>query len=83
MSGEAFVKGEHGVFPYLLATLPVPCLLAGWGTRQWKNLDKRGSVSRMLWLAGSLLFCLLSSYAPSRYYVLFLPAHWRDWRRIL
>ena len=27
----------------------------------------------MLWLVGGLLFCLLSSYAPSRYYVLFLP----------
>ncbi len=70
---RAFVKGEHGVFPYLLATLPVPCLLAGWGVRQWRTW--RGADRFLaLWLAGGLLFCLLSSYAPSRYYVLFLPA---------
>jgi len=67
------IKGERGVFPYLLATLLVPCLLAGWGVwrrREWTAADRFLG----FWLAGGLLFCLLSSYAPSRYYVLFLPA---------
>ena len=31
------------------------------------------SLSSTLWLLCGLAFCLLSSYAPSRYYVLFLP----------
>ena len=70
---RGLVKGELGVVPYLLATLPVPCLLAGWGVlrrREWSGADR----FLAYWLAGGLLFCLLSSYAPSRYYVLFLPA---------
>ena len=28
---RGLIGGERGVFPYLLALLPVPCLLAGWG----------------------------------------------------
>ncbi len=69
---HGLIGGERGVFPYLLALLPVPCLLAAralgsW--RQWAQADKYLA----LWLGGGLLFCLLSSYAPSRYYVLFLP----------
>ena len=70
---RAFVGGERGVFPYLLATLPVPCLLVGWGLWKWKRRDAAAWFLG-LWLAGGLLFWLLSSYAPSRYYVLFLPA---------
>ena len=70
---RAFVGGERGVFPYLLAMLPVPCALAGWGLWHWKQMSAAGR-SLALWLFGGLLFCLLSSYAPSRYYVLFLPA---------
>ena len=71
---RAFLGGERGVFPYLLALLPVPCALAGWGL--WKRKQEWDGAGRFfaLWLAGGLLFCLLSSYAPSRYYVLFLPA---------
>ena len=70
---RAFIGGERGVFPYLLAMLPVPCGLAGWGLWHWKQVSGAG---RFLagWLFGGLLLCLLSSYAPSRYYVLFLPA---------
>ncbi len=69
---RGLIGGERGVFPYLLALLPVLCLLAArtlglW--RQWTQADKYLA----LWLGGGLLFCLLSSYAPSRYYVLFLP----------
>ncbi len=70
---RGLIKGEHGVLPYLLATLPVPCLFAAWGLgrrRECMAADR----FLMLWLGGGLLFCLLSSYAPSRYYVLFLPA---------
>jgi len=70
---RAFAGGERGVFPYLLATLPVPCVLAGralWKWKGWSAADR----FLALWLAGGLGFCLLSSYAPSRYYVLFLPA---------
>ena len=69
---RAFVGGERGVFPYLLVMLPVPCGLAGWGLWHWRQLSAAGRFLA-LWLACGLLFCLLSSYAPSRYYVLFLP----------
>ena len=69
---RGLIGGERGVIPYLLAQTPVPCLLAGWKFgkwRQWTAADK----FLVVWLACSLLFCLVSSYAPSRYYVLFLP----------
>ena len=69
---RAFLGGERGVFPYLLATLPVLCLLVGWGSLRrlaWSAADQ----FLALWLLGGLLCCCLSSYAPSRYYVLFLP----------
>ncbi len=70
---RAFAGGERGVFPYLLATLPVPCGLTVWGL--WKR-KPWSAADRFLafWLVGGLGFCLLSSYAPSRYYVLFLPS---------
>jgi len=70
---RAFIGGERGLFPYLLALLPVPCALAGWGLWKRAGWDGAGRFFA-LWLACGLLFCLLSSYAPSRYYVLFLPA---------
>ena len=57
--------------PYLLALLPVPCLLAGRGMRRKRRWRHRELLT--LWLLCGLAFCLLSSYAPSRYYVLFLP----------
>lgn len=88
---RGLIGGERGVFPYLLALLPVPTLLAGqavWKWRQWAQADKYLA----LWLGGGLLFCLLSSYAPSRYYVLFLPplaglaaralVHWKHTARL-
>ena len=67
---RGFVGGERGVFPYLLAFLPIPVLLAGWG------MAGRDLVRRVLagWLLCGVGFCLLSTYAPDRYYVLFLPA---------
>ncbi len=67
---RGFIGGERGVFPYLLEMLPVPVLLAGWGMRRRDTV----SVFLTLWLGAALAFCLLSSYAPSRYDVLFLPA---------
>ena len=65
------IGGERGVFPYLLAFLPIPVLLAGWGMAR-----RSDAVTKVLlcWLLGDLAFCLLSTYAPDRYYVLFLPA---------
>ncbi len=69
---RGLIGGERGVVPYLLALTPVPCLLAGiklTKRRTWAAADKYLAA----WLACGLLFCLLSSYAPSRYYVLFLP----------
>ena len=68
---RGLIGGERGVVPYLLALMPVSCLLAGWGIA--KNRVKTQSDKYLtIWLACGLLFCLLSSYAPSRYYVLLL-----------
>ncbi len=69
---RGLIGGERGVFPYLLALLPVPCLLAARALEQWRQWTQADKYLA-LWLGGGLLFCLLSSYAPSRYYVLFLP----------
>ena len=67
---RGLIGGERGVLPFLLALMPVPCLLAGWGIRRkWDG----ATTALTLWLLCGLGFCLLSSYAPSRYYVLFLP----------
>ena len=69
--------GERGILPYLLALMPVPCLLAGWelGRPAPPKLGAGGAKTVLtLWLLGGVAFCLLSSYAPSRYYILFLPA---------
>ena len=69
---RGLIGGERGVFPYLLALLPVPCLLAARALGQWRQWTQADKYLT-LWLGGGLTFCLLSSYAPSRYYVLFLP----------
>ncbi len=69
---RGLIGGERGVFPYLLALLPVPCLLAAQALGQWRQWTQADKYLT-LWLACGLTFCLLSSYAPSRYYVLFLP----------
>ena len=69
---RGLIGGERGMFPFLLALLPVPCLLAGRTLGQWRKWTQADKYLA-LWLGGGLLFCLLSSYAPSRYYVLFLP----------
>jgi hypothetical protein len=63
----------RGALPYLLAMVPVQVVLALVSVRRGERL---GPVQAALWtwLAGGLAFCLVSSYAPSRYYVLFLPA---------
>ncbi len=68
---RGLVDGERGLVPYLLRLLPVPCLLAVMGFRR-----KAGPTETVLaaWLLGGFAFCLLSSYAPDRYYVLFFPA---------
>lgn len=67
---RGLIGGERGVFPYLLALMPVPLLLTVWG------LHRRTPWTAFfgLWLMAGLAFCLTSSYAPSRYHVLFLPA---------
>jgi len=69
---RGLIGGERGVIPYLLAFVPVPCLLAGWAIRNWRSWAAADKYL-VVWLACGLLFCLVSSYAPSRYYVLFLP----------
>ncbi|MBV9852661.1 MAG: glycosyltransferase family 39 protein [Armatimonadetes bacterium] len=86
---RGFVGGARGVFPYLLALLPIPCLLAGWGGGRCLTPPELGAGGRSsppasgpggaeriftIWLLCGLAFCLLSTYAPDRYYVLFLPA---------
>lgn len=62
----------RGVLPYLLLFLPVPCVLALSRARGFAQQTAAEQVL-WLWLAGGVLFCALSSYAPDRYYVLFLP----------
>jgi len=69
---RGLVGGERGVVPYLLTLLPVLCLLAGIAVGKWRSLSQADKYLA-LWLGGGLLFCLLSSYAPSRYFVLFYP----------
>ena len=64
---RGFVDPERGALPYLLRLLPAPCLLI---VSRLRRLDPVFTV----WFLGGLAFCLLSSYAPDRYYVLFLPA---------
>ena len=67
---RGFVDGARGLLPYLLKFLPVPCALMAWG---WRRGVGREARPLMVWLGGSVAFCLLSSYAPDRYYVLFYP----------
>ena len=69
---RGLMGGERGVVPYLLALLPVPCLLAGRVVGKWRGWTP-ADLYLAVWLGCGLLFSLLSSYAPSRYYVLFLP----------
>ena len=68
---RGIVDGERGIVPYWLRFLLAPCLLLLVGLRRkWTGPD----VLFGAWLLGGLAFCLLSSYAPDRYYVLFYPA---------
>lgn len=62
----------RGLLPYLLLFTPVPCVLAA---RRGRSFGSKTTAEQMLflWLAGGVLFCALSSYAPDRYYVVFLP----------
>ncbi len=61
----------RGIVPCLWVTVPMPCIL---GLRGLRRPLEPTRVLLSLWLAFGVFFCLLSSYAPSRYYVLFLPA---------
>ncbi len=62
----------RGIAPYLLLFVPVPCVLAA---LRFRGFAAKALTEQMLWiwLAGGALFCCASSYAPDRYYVLFLP----------
>ncbi len=62
----------RGIAPYLLLFMPVPCLLA---ISRLRSFAQKTPAEQVLWvwLAGGVLFCCVSSYAPDRYYVLFLP----------
>jgi 4-amino-4-deoxy-L-arabinose transferase-like glycosyltransferase len=68
---RGFADPARGVLPYLLKTMPVLSLLAllSLRRRRWGAAD----ILLVVWLLGGLAFCLLSSYAPDRYDVLFLP----------
>ena len=68
---RALWDGERGLLPYVCAFLPSVIVLAAVAARRVRS---RVSLLMWAWLGGGLLFCLLSNYAPSRYYVLFLPA---------
>lgn len=61
----------RGLVPYLLLFMPVPCVLAFARVRGAAKTPAEQVL--WLWLAGGALFCALSSYAPDRYYLLFLP----------
>jgi 4-amino-4-deoxy-L-arabinose transferase-like glycosyltransferase len=67
-AGGAF----RGVVPYLMAMALVPFgvgILAPWR----KNRRSPTELAMVVWWVCGIVLCLLSSYAPSRYYVLFLP----------
>jgi 4-amino-4-deoxy-L-arabinose transferase-like glycosyltransferase len=63
----------RGLAPYLLVNATVPFSLA---VATILRIKRREPIELILylWLLCGFIFCLLSSYAPSRYYVLFFPA---------
>ena len=69
---RGFVDPQKGVLPYLLATMPVSMILAAIAFRRSRPVEI--DPVPVIWLACGLAFCLLSRYAPSRYYVLLMPA---------
>ncbi|MGO8672018.1 MAG: hypothetical protein ACLQVD_11705 [Capsulimonadaceae bacterium] len=72
---RAAVDPQRGVVPYLCAMMPVPVLLGLWAAIRRRTLAcVRVWAVPALWLACGVGFCAFSHYAPSRYYVLFLPA---------
>ncbi len=75
---QGLIGRERGLLPYLLILMPVPCLLALGSIRRHTHpappLLGVGAAVFVVWLLCGVLFCLLSSYAPDRYYVLFYPA---------
>ncbi|HLI47742.1 MAG TPA: glycosyltransferase family 39 protein, partial [Chthonomonas sp.] len=75
--------GHHrGIAPYLFLHLPIETLLVlllGIALlvkkeRWFKETQTYGLAFLFGWLTVFVLFCTVSSYAPSRYYVLFYPA---------
>jgi hypothetical protein len=69
---RALMGGQRGLLPYWLAFMPAPMLLAARAVANRRKLPI--DPAPVVWLVCGTAFCALSSYAPSRYYVLFLPA---------
>ncbi|WP_197410385.1 hypothetical protein, partial [Chthonomonas calidirosea] len=75
--------GHHrGIAPYLFLHLPVETLLVLLLSaallikkERWFQAPQTDGLAFLFgWLTVFVLFCIISSYAPSRYYVLFYPA---------
>jgi 4-amino-4-deoxy-L-arabinose transferase-like glycosyltransferase len=69
---RAFIGGDKGLLPYLVVMLPVQVICAALFFR--KRKATKTELLLIAWFVGGILFCFCSNYAPSRYYVLFLPA---------
>lgn len=67
---RAVVDTRRGVLFYLVEIMPITVVLAAIGIGEaWRRRE-----AALPWLAAGILLTAFSNYAPSRYYVLFLPA---------
>lgn len=69
---RAAVDPARGIAPYLLIMTPVPCLLALRFAMPGKR--ETADIFLTIWFVAGLAFCAVSSYAPDRYLILFIPA---------
>lgn len=71
---RAFADRQRGLLPYLFMFATAPALCACY--RILKPISVRSSIEKIcgVWLACGALYCTVMVYAPSRYYVIFLPA---------
>lgn len=81
----AWLGDDRGAAPFLMRHSPVQTLLAfcwmitgaympGGANAMRAGMRRGGAAFVNAWMVGALVFLSISSYSPSRYYVLFYPA---------